>query len=214
MQDITLSPGCDSCNSPQVLGAHFENNDDIRIGTPRGCSSSGAFTWTKFGASYSTSNKTDGTYCLYLADDSDYATIPTPDIRTAGTIIFDFYVPTWVNYMTVIQWYIAGSDRIFFELFTAGTAQFYYKGNNVAKSISVTDLPAAAAHTVTLKWSVAGVGGKYLSAKVDAWAAVEGADAITQLVGTWPLFSLGHNVNANSSIVSYIDNLKVYDSWQ
>jgi hypothetical protein len=214
IQDIAMIPGCDACNSPQVLGAHFENNDDIRIGTPKGCSSSGSFTWTKFGADYSTSNNTDGSYSLYVGQITHYARIATTDVRAAGTVVMDVYIPVWSNWSIMWEWWISGTNRLNLQSAgVAGTISLEYKGNNVSKSLAQTGCSAAAAHTITLKWSVAAVAGHYLGIDVDGGGYAYYDTAITQMIGTWPVFELGGVLSAGNSLAMYVDNLRIYSAW-
>jgi hypothetical protein len=198
-----------------ILEAHFENSDDVTVGTPAGYSSNATKTWTKVGtAAYSGTQKSDGSYSLYLAAVTDKASIATADVRAAGTLVIDAYMASHVNWGYIASYYIGAANKLEITLTdVSGSARITYQGGGVDVHVDTTGITYGSWNTITVKWSVAGVGGKYVSIQHGTDAPVTGASAITQLVGTWPALTVGDPA-ATASKVGYFDNLKLYDVWK
>jgi hypothetical protein len=204
------------CPADQILAAHFENNDDVTAGTPAGCTNSATTTLTKTGtAAYSATQASDGTYSLYLAAATDKATIPTQDVRSAGTLIFDVYMASHVNWATLFHFYIDANNKIMLELTgTSGSMMMTYKGQGATPvTATTTGIAFGSWNTITLKWSVAGASGKYISIQHDSDTPVTSASVITVLSGTWPDLTLGDPA-VTISKVGYYDKLILYNTWQ
>ena len=92
-----------------TLSAHFENSNDVTVGTPAG-SSAGDSVFTLFGsAAYTTdANKvTDGTYALNCPGASDYLQLDNSneDIFNSaeGSLVFDFGIETFASQTRLIE---------------------------------------------------------------------------------------------------------------
>ena len=85
----------DSCTGTLLFSAHFENNDDVTVGTPTGCTVSPTKTITKTNATYSTTQKSDGSYSLSANGENYQATASVTNmgalLKTTGTHCVDFY---------------------------------------------------------------------------------------------------------------------------
>lgn len=89
----------DSCTGTLLFAAHMEN-DDVTQGTPAGCVVSGGDnTITKTGVSYSTTQKSDGSYASYSTAENSSMVISSTnmDVSITGTWCGDIYYTQTVN---------------------------------------------------------------------------------------------------------------------
>jgi hypothetical protein len=211
----------DSCTGALKLSAHFENSDTITSGTPAGCNSNADTTWALASAhlSYSTTNnQTPGSYDLFIDNsvgyNDAYADITADGSSTAGTIIFDIYVTTAIATIPIITLAADVNNKI--EVLWAADARnikLDYTGGGSGVSATSTDnyLTTGSWHTVTAKWDVNGATNR-LSIQIDSNAAVVSTSTLPAFTGTPSALRIG--VAAYQSLVYYVDNLKVYSSWQ
>lgn len=107
------SVSCDSCSGNRSLMAHFENNDDVTVGTPCGCSD-GDTTVALTNATYGSTYYQDGAYSLHIGGSGHYATWSNTSRaildEAAGTIKFWIRVSTWLS-----------NGRIFYSAYNTST---------------------------------------------------------------------------------------------
>ena len=115
------------CTGNTVFDAHFENDDDVTVGTPAGCSVDVTQTISKSGATFSSTNKIDGTYSLYLNGYQHRATIDCSDfdLTTQGSVSFWIkeHATAGIQGGKVFVLNPTGSGEIFVRLYTDG--KFY-----------------------------------------------------------------------------------------
>ena len=205
------------CTSPEILAWHFESLTDVTVGTPAGCNSNASVVTTNTGGQLLSSgpSPTDGTYSWARLDVNQNITIPTSVNKSVGTIVFDFQpISSMTAWRPLMRFYVDAGNEIEVRFDSTSTLEFYYKGNTTFLGITSSTLTADVWQTITIKWSVAGVGGKYLYIKVGAANAVEGTTAITEIIGTPSVLEVGKGINENYANSFAIDNLHLYNNWQ
>jgi len=82
----------DSCTGALLFAAHMENDDDVTAGSPTGCSV-GDTTIAKTGATYSSTQASDGTYSAYSTAENSSLVIASTnmDVSLVGTWCADVY---------------------------------------------------------------------------------------------------------------------------
>lgn len=88
--------GCDDCSGTLVFSTHFENDNDITVGTPCGCSDGTTAQALTGGSTYSSTYASDGTYSCKAEGENDVAAIDTTvgggiDVVETGTYCADAY---------------------------------------------------------------------------------------------------------------------------
>jgi hypothetical protein len=213
------APSGDSCTGALKLSAHFENSDTITSGTPAGCNSNADTTWalTGDGVVYSTTQKSDGSYALYLPSTNEVknALITTDNVAGEGTITFDLYVATHSAYAHVFYYAADSNNRVFMYLdSSSGDASIQIKNGGddwnpyLAGSIDV----GAGWNSVTIKWSQSSHSGAYAYVAIDTHTASDTAYSASWS-GNMTSFYIGNPANAQSHEI-YVDNLKVYNEWR
>jgi hypothetical protein len=223
--DIKFGDGpitCDSCTGNLIFTTHFEGTGElgtdfnITIGNPCGCNTNADKTISYYSeAVNSLTQKSDGSYSFYRAGAGDYAEISTDVSKTAGTLTFDIYlvsnIAAWDSFISIL---VSSGNYIYFGVNDPATRTHYeYKGNNTSKySDYVAGFTTGVWHSIVLKWSTTGVDGKYLYIQMDGGTAKTYSSAITEIVGTPSLITIGGS--SASASVYYIDNIKLWNSWQ
>ena len=215
------APACDSCTGGLLFSWHCEDVD-VTAGTPCGCVASG-------GDSTATANSTaainndhtayDGSsHCDFpTAADNYYFTVASNDLinPAAGTIIFYTKIQTYGTGATLFYVYADATNNIKVTMLGTDEVRITYKGDNVAVSASTTaaNLATNTWYKITAKWSVTGVGGKYLYISVNDANAVDTASAITAFTAALGANSLKIGEGDSVAADFAIDNVKIYDSW-
>ena len=204
---------CDTCSSNLILASHFENDDNIENGDPCGCSTNADKTWTMTSITYSTTQKSDGSYAAYVNDDTDNGVITATINKAAGTIIFDIYVTTYAQYTLFLSlrtdpsnednWIGCGND-------SSGVIGCFFEGAPDLIGVSA-NMTNNAWHTVTFKYRT-GVTNPSLSLQVDSESPATSNTDLTPITGTLSIIKINHPYGTNAAAY-YIDNVKIYDAW-
>jgi hypothetical protein len=113
----------ESCTGSLVVIAHFENNDDITVGTPAGCSATGDTTWdraTGNGDSAYTADAATGSGSYSLSLPTDASSEDTARLTMAGIDGAQLRLDFWMK-ITVLP---ASGTRMI--------ANIYYNNDNLA----------------------------------------------------------------------------------
>jgi hypothetical protein len=212
------APSCDSCTGTLVLSHHFEA-ESCETGTPCGCSTNATKTITLgtdagIVSTTGTNWPSDGTNSLSLGTTA--TTIPITWDKTVGTVSFDVYCSTFAGNVNVLYFGNLGDgDYVKVALLGSDDNNKVYLTLRSDAGASVEVASAMTAFTgpkvsITAKWDTTTAHStNYLSLTVDA-ATVTGTVQPTAVVGTFTTL----NVGVEASSVCYVDNLKVYNTWQ
>ena len=210
--------GGDSCTGTLELSAHFENSDTVTTGTPAGCNANADQTWalTGDGVTYSTTQKSDGTYALYIPSTEEVknALITTDNVAGEGTITFDLYVATHSAYHYIFSYEVDVNNKIVMYLASSsGSADILIKNGGDEWNptlIDSIDVGAGWNH-VTIKWSQSSHSGAYAYAAIDTHTASDTSYSASWS-GNMTNFYIGNPYNAQRHEF-YRDKLKVYNAW-
>ena len=201
---------CDTCTGTLLFSSHFENNDDITQGTPCGCNTNADITWALTNATYSSVQKSDGTYSLLKDSNTDSAeiTVDSPGSTHDGSMSFDVYVSTWANNEPLLSLYVNDNNYINVMTSTPDKVILYYKGTNVAVSTAGVVLSTGAWHNIVASWLFS-TNTNSLKLTLDGGAPDYKTAWIEPLVGS-PILKTGYGTNAQY----YLDNVVLKSVYQ
>lgn len=213
---------CDSCSGDLALAHHFEDATcDDNTKSVCGCSDNASKDLT-LGGSAAISNTTgtnwpsDGSYSL-LVDTSTETTIPLTWDKTKGTISFDVYCSTYgAAVWGIVNIGSVAGDGIYFSLVTGDNNKVYFESRvNYGTTYTVSSAPTTFTGPKTSvmgKWDTTTAhGSNYMELYING--SLSGTPLTSQpsaINGTYTAIDV---VGAASS-VCYVDNLKVYTTWQ
>ena len=218
----------DSCTGGLVFSWHAENTDvtlgGVAGGVNNGCSV-GDTTATAVGASLGTTYVKDGTYSVTSAGyNKNYTfTVSTEDLinHTAGTIDTWVYVTSFGSGAEIVSTIVDGSNYIRVRQETVSTEQHFRIAHDAGGTVR------AAGDTITggfslntwyhiiAKWDYTAHGGNYLQICANTTTGTTNCGVNTNALGTWAGTISTLNVGGVSSTATeYVDNVKVYSSWQ
>lgn len=221
-QTVVSGITCDDCSGDLSLAIHFENDTDIEVGTPCGCSD-GSTTLTLSNAVFSAAQKSDGTYSLYCANAEDYATVPVSNYDiisdAAGTITFDLYIVTWTDDAHILLVFDNGdgltTDYLSVDMISLDELRLRYEGGNQRVSATTTDwnLSTGQWYSITVKWTQSAVNPNLSIASSAGTTATSDTDLDDiGVANEWEIIYMGIQNVQNAEY--YLDNIKVYNSWQ
>lgn len=209
--------GCDSCAGGLLFAWHAEDVD-VTADSPCGCSAGDTTATLNGTAAISGTQYTDGDESLKCVDGTDYAsfTITGYDIASdaAGTIVFDVYLVALDTYQVVFQAYGDANNRILVRVDDTNSdeleAKFWGGGTEIGVGTTVANIQVDTWYTITFKWRQ---GETDPSISLDANGdTVTKNDNLTDPTTEWSVLHVGTYEDGVETI--YIDNVKVYDSWQ
>jgi hypothetical protein len=225
---VAASCTADSCTGGLLFSWHCENADvtlDSSGGTatcPLGCSAGDTTATATSSATLSTAQYQDGGYSCSFPTAGDYYsfTISSEDIAKSaeGTVILYIYVSTYASGSGVFDIYYDANNRV---RITMQTSTYYkFKLDHVAasttRSVWTLNTSNFALNTwlkITAKWKKGGQGGVY------QYISINDTDAGTQTSSDFgdfasPPTSLRIGEMQGNSSAYYIDNVKIYSTWQ
>jgi len=214
---MAKAQGGDSCTGDLLFSWHMENTT-VTSGTPAGCSAGDTTATTVSGAELSATYKSDGTYSASIPTSGDRFTFTASggDIakRAAGTISFDLYLsttPATGAILVSLHDTISGK-RIDVKIGSA-TDEIgirYASATDTSATTTTANLTTGVWYSVVAKWDVAA--GTKLSVSANS-ATATSTMAITQLANEIDSVAVGDSFTQTTNGY-YIDNLKIYGTWQ
>ena len=210
--------GCDSCSGDLSLAVHFEDatNHNVTVGTPCGCSDGDAIYTLASSAVESTTQKSDGTYSLSIPTMADYAVfdVSTNDIFTpvAGTLVFDMYVTTWANYTVLFTARYNATNYLTVTILDDSEIRARYSGAGTVITVETSgaSLVVNTWYTITVKWRQADLNPN-LSINANTQTTTDNTN-LTAWDASATNIWLGDIDVAGWAL--FIDNVKVYNTWQ
>lgn len=214
---------CDVCSGADLsLAVHFEDDSGHAVGTgsPCGCSDADAVYSLNSDAAESAVQKSDGTKSLYIPTTYDYAyfALVSEDIvdDAAGTITFDLRVKdTWADSVRVFDAVVDppdGNNQIYCITYDGDELRCVVEGDNSAVTVTTSGalLAVNTWYSVTLKWRAGETDpAVYLAVGADT---EESNTNLTPMADIPDLLRLGNSTAIGMEF--YLDNVKVYKTWQ
>lgn len=225
----SASASTDSCTGTLLFSWHMENTDvtlgGVAGGVNNGCSV-GDTTATLTSATISTTQKNDGSKSLSCGARNYFAAfdISSEDIikHAAGTIDIWVYVDTFASGSPIVYAYIDASNVIKLHTITSGTNQFRLThkagGTERAATTAVSGgLTEDTWYHIIAKWDETVHTADYLNICADGTNGTTNCGAGTSALGTWAgdltALRIG-DPNLVTGIATFIDNIKIYSTWQ
>jgi len=213
---VNTQSGCDDCSGDLSLAHHLENVD-CETGTPCGCSDNASKSLT-LGSDASISTQTatnwpsDGTHSLALGTGN--TTFPLNWDKNKGTISFDIYCSSYTATQNAVYIGDVDGDHVKVIMVYSDNNKVYFQ---IRHNWGTTWTVASAANaftggkvSITAKWDTTDHSGNYMALDVDG-TTTYGSTAFTPVSGTYTTLVAPANASGNTC---YIDNVKVYVSWQ
>lgn len=222
-----VAAGGDSCTGDLLFSWHGENLD-VTVGSPAGCSA-GDTTGTAVSAA---AIDTDGTpapkdgsgACSFpTAGDSFSFTISSEDIikHASGTLDTWLYISTFDSDATLLKAAVDTNNYVDVRLKTSTTNQLRLVHNAGATTRMATTtvsggLSLSTWYHVIAKWDETAHGSNYLSICVDETNGTTNCGDTPSALGTWAgtLSTLSIGEVWGIAAATFLDNLKIYGTWQ
>jgi len=212
--------GCDSCTGDLTFSWHMEDTD-VTSGTPCGCSAGDTTATLNNSAAISSAQAQDGTNSLYCPSGSstpanaEFSNTSNAIIQPdAGTVTFYVYVTSFVAGTRLWTMWTGPTDNI--QCYMTGTGDgnidilLWYRGTGSANVTANSNLSLNTWYQVTCKWRE---GAADPSIYVEANSASAQSDTDLSGASDDGTFYVGNNDGSKVGDF-YIDNMKVYNSWQ
>lgn len=214
----------DSCTSNLLISWHAETTTVTETDSPQtvpaGCSVGDTTAAAASGAELSETQKKTGAKSVYAPTANDYYgfSVSSEDIvkHAAGTVDFWVYVKTAVESDYFFQATGDADNQIYLLLKDLAEDQFrlVHVSGTTARTATSTVSGGVQVDTwyhIIAKWDETAHGANYLSLCVDTTAGTGGCGYATSALGTWAGTLSALRFGA---YVSYIDDIKVYGTWQ
>lgn len=219
----------DSCTGALLFSWHMENVDvtlgGVAGGVNNGCSV-GDTTASLTNATISGTQEKDGSYSLSSGARNYFAAfdISSEDIikHASGTIDIWVYVDTFASGSPVVFAYIDANNVIKLHTITSGTNQFRltHKAGGTERAATTAIDGGLAEDTwyhIIAKWDETVHTADYLSICADTTNGTTNCGAGTSALGAWAgdltVLKIG-DPNLITGIATFIDNIKIYSTWQ
>ncbi len=217
---VPAAPSGDSCTGGLLFSWHCENLD-VTLGTPAGCSVGDTVALASSDAVISSAQWQDGSNSCSFPTSSDRFAFDVSggDIAktAAGTVILYIRINTFKAGNSIFGLVADANNLIRLDMTGTDELKVSHYVNPTSRTLTTlsANIGVDTWYKVTLKWSVAGVGGKYLHIDIDDGTyTLEGSDAIADFGTALAAndFQIGESQGGTPSVF-FIDNIKVYDSW-
>lgn len=221
----------DSCTGGLIFSWHCENTDvtlgGIAGGVNNGCSA-GDTTAAGGGTNYelNASVYKDGIKGCHFPNRNSYYqfAISSEDIvkHATGTWAGWVYIDTFVTGSPIWRAQVDASNVVKLNVLTATTNQFRvtHTAGGTARTATTTITDGLLEDTwyyVVFKWDETVHGSNYLSICADTTNGTSNCGAATSALGSWSgtLATMEYgDVNVTTNNAFYVDQVKIYDSWQ
>jgi hypothetical protein len=209
-------PVVDTCTGALTFAWHMESID-VTLGSPTGCSVGDTTATLNATAAISATQKQDGTYSLStpVSGDAGYFSISARNLATevSGTAILYVYVTTHSSRTEVLRIHRDTQNTIIASINTSGNLVLSYEGTDVPVTVTTSNaIGLNAWHKLTVKWRQTG-SPTTLSAQIDSGTEATTTSALTSWALEPSYLYVGNRYGVAGG-VAFVDNLKVYNTWQ
>jgi len=205
---------------PNLLFEWHMEDLTVGSGVPYGCSDGDITATLVSSASLTTTQSQDGDYSLYAPTSGDHAafTISGEDLikHSSGTIDVWVRPVTSNNYTSIVHAYYDPTNHVIMDIDESSLFRMKVVSDVLSQVTSTQTITPDTWYHVIAKWDAVAHGGYYIEICADTTNGTTNCASSGTAFGAWAgtLTTLRIGEAAGVSSELYVDNLKIYGTWQ